>query len=181
MQADEGVGLEPVPADAVAPVDQGHAHVGVVDQRVGERHPHGPGADHEVVGLDTVRHPSTQTRSGAAVHLARRIAEPVTASPEPRRPTPPRRPRVHVREGTARPARVGVVEHDRDERVGRLAAQWRGQGPLDGLVEWTLATPACAARRPTRWSRSCSTTPTRAGRAVPPDVHGAAAVAVGER
>ena len=68
VQPDERVGLEPVAADAVAAVDQGHAYVGVVDQRVGERHAHGAGADHEVVGLDGARHGSTQARDRRPVH-----------------------------------------------------------------------------------------------------------------
>ena len=59
VQPDEGVGLQPVPADAVATVDQRDARVGVVDQRVGERHPDGAGADHEVVGLEGASHGST--------------------------------------------------------------------------------------------------------------------------
>ena len=62
MQAHERVGLEPVAPDAVAAVDQGDAHVGVVDQRVGERHAHGPGPDHQVVGLDCACHLTTQPR-----------------------------------------------------------------------------------------------------------------------
>ena len=66
MQSHEGVRVAPVPADAVAPVDQGHAYVGVVDQRVDETHAHGPRTDHEVVGIDRVRHaydPSTRAAS----------------------------------------------------------------------------------------------------------------------
>ncbi len=40
----------------VAAVDDCDANVGVVDQRIGERHPGGAGPDYEVVGLDTARH-----------------------------------------------------------------------------------------------------------------------------
>ncbi len=56
MQPDEGIGVQPVPTDPVAPIDQGHPHLGVVDQRVGERHAHGAGTHHEVVGLDHAGH-----------------------------------------------------------------------------------------------------------------------------
>ena len=59
VQADEGVGVEPVPADAVPAIDQRHPHVGVVDQRVRERHAHGPGADDEVVHVEPLDHPVT--------------------------------------------------------------------------------------------------------------------------
>ena len=68
MQAHERVGLEPVAPDTVAAVDEGDAHVGVVDQGVGERHAHGPGPDHEVVGLDSARHEATQARARPGVH-----------------------------------------------------------------------------------------------------------------
>ena len=67
MQADERVGVEPVPADAVPAVDQGHPDVGVVDQGVGERHAHGARTHHEVVGVDRARHAfnsSTEAASG---------------------------------------------------------------------------------------------------------------------
>ena len=78
MQADERVRLEPVPADAVATVDQRHAYVGVVDQGVGERHPHGAGSHHEVVGVDGARHGSTVALGGRLVHglptLTQRLA-----------------------------------------------------------------------------------------------------------
>ncbi len=40
MQADERIGVKPLPADAVPPINQSHSHVGVVDQRVRERHAH---------------------------------------------------------------------------------------------------------------------------------------------
>ena len=60
VQPHERVRLEPVAADAVPAVDQSHADVGgVVDQRVSERHPHGAGPDHEVVGVDAAGHEVT--------------------------------------------------------------------------------------------------------------------------
>ena len=61
MQTDEGVGVQPVPTDAVTSVDHGHADVGVVDQRVCERHAHGTGADDEVVSLQAARHGAIQS------------------------------------------------------------------------------------------------------------------------
>ena len=74
MQADEGVRLEPVPADAMAPVDQGHAYVGMVGQGVGERHPDGTGPHHEVVGFDDARHGSTVALGRSHVHGNVRMA-----------------------------------------------------------------------------------------------------------
>ena len=55
VQLDERVGPAPVSADAVAAVDQRHRDVRVIDQGVGERHPRGTGADHQVVDVDQVR------------------------------------------------------------------------------------------------------------------------------
>ena len=92
VQADEGVRLEPVPADAVATVDQGHADVGVVDQRVGEGHPHGAGAHHEIVGFDSARHESTLPPYAPRVH----------GSPGKPAPTSPR-----LVDPIRQPARVG--------------------------------------------------------------------------
>ena len=64
VQPDEGVRVAPVPADAVAPVDQGHPGVGVVDQGVDEAHPHRPCTDHEIVDVHQAGHRTTQTRPG---------------------------------------------------------------------------------------------------------------------
>ena len=66
MQPHERVGLEPVAADAVPAVDQRDAHVGVVDQRVRERHPGGPRADDQVVGLDARVTGNQSTSRGTA-------------------------------------------------------------------------------------------------------------------
>ena len=68
VQADEGIGVEPVPADAVPAVDDRHAHVGVVDQRIRERHARGAGPHHEIVGFDSACHWSTQARRRRRVH-----------------------------------------------------------------------------------------------------------------
>ena len=62
MQSHERIGVEPVSAHAVAAVDHHDADVGVLDQRVGERHPRGPGAHDEVVDLDLTPHEETQAR-----------------------------------------------------------------------------------------------------------------------
>ena len=59
MQPDERVGLQPVPADAVPPVDEDHADVGMVDQRVGERHARSTCTHHQVVGVEGARHAPT--------------------------------------------------------------------------------------------------------------------------
>ena len=42
VQAHERIGLEPVAADAMAPVDERDAYVGMVDERVREAHPVAP-------------------------------------------------------------------------------------------------------------------------------------------
>ena len=68
VQADEGIRLQPVPADAVATVDQGHAYVGVVGQGVREGHSRGAGTHHEVVGFDRAPHESTVAPPCRRVH-----------------------------------------------------------------------------------------------------------------
>ena len=52
VELHERVGVLPVTACGVATVDQGDVHIGVVEQRVGEGHPHRPGADDEIVGVE---------------------------------------------------------------------------------------------------------------------------------
>ena len=64
MQPHERVRVEPVPARAVPPVDQRDPDVGMVDQRVGERHPGRARPDHHVVGLDHARHRLTVAATG---------------------------------------------------------------------------------------------------------------------
>ena len=51
VQLDERVRVEPMPAGRVPAVDQRDVHIGVIDQRVGERHAHRARADDEIVGL----------------------------------------------------------------------------------------------------------------------------------
>ena len=80
MQPDERVRREPVPAGAVPPVDQRDADVGVVDQRVRERHPGRARADHEVVGFDQAGHRTrnhrrwTSPSTGPRLSLVCRLA-----------------------------------------------------------------------------------------------------------
>jgi hypothetical protein len=62
VQADEGVGVEPVSADAVTTVHQGNTHVGVVDQRICKRHTGGTGTNDQIVGFDGAPHAPTQAR-----------------------------------------------------------------------------------------------------------------------
>jgi hypothetical protein len=64
VQANEGVGVQPMSADTVPPVDHHHADVRMVDQRVRERHPRGAGADHQVVGLQELHHRHMLTLPG---------------------------------------------------------------------------------------------------------------------
>ena len=68
MEPNERVRVEPVPADAVAAVDEGHGGVGVPDERVGERHPRRAGPDHHVVGLQHLGHPVMLTLRAGAVN-----------------------------------------------------------------------------------------------------------------
>ena len=57
-----------MPADPVAPVDQGDADIGVVGEGVGETHPHGAGSHHQVVGVNGARHGSTLSPGARRVH-----------------------------------------------------------------------------------------------------------------
>lgn len=50
MQLDERVGILPVTPGCLAAIDEGDVDFGMVDQRVGECHPHGSGANDQVVG-----------------------------------------------------------------------------------------------------------------------------------
>ena len=52
MEPYERIGVQPVAARLVTPVDQNDLGVRVRDQRVGEGHPGRTGPDNEVVGLD---------------------------------------------------------------------------------------------------------------------------------
>jgi hypothetical protein len=52
MESNERVGVVPMSARAVAPIDHHDIGVGVGDQLVGERHAGCAGTDHEVVRLD---------------------------------------------------------------------------------------------------------------------------------
>ena len=52
VEPDERVGVVPVAARPVCPVDDHHGGVGLLEDDVGERHPHRAGADDEVVGFE---------------------------------------------------------------------------------------------------------------------------------
>ena len=52
VQLHERIRVLPVPAGGVAAVDQGDMHVGVVDQRVGERHAHRACTHDQVIGVE---------------------------------------------------------------------------------------------------------------------------------
>jgi hypothetical protein len=56
VQLDERVRVEPVPAGRVAAIDERDVHVCVIDERIGERHAHGSGADDEIVGFERSHH-----------------------------------------------------------------------------------------------------------------------------
>ena len=56
MEADKGVRVQPMAADAVPTVHHDHADVRVVEQRVRERHPRRARADHQIVGLQHLDH-----------------------------------------------------------------------------------------------------------------------------
>ena len=60
MQPDERVDVGPVPARALAPVDDDDVGVAVRDQCVRERQPTDAGADDEVVGVQVHAHSITQ-------------------------------------------------------------------------------------------------------------------------
>ena len=59
METDVGVRVDPVPAGSEAAIDDRDRRPGMREERVGKRHPRGPGADHEIVGFDLfVGHPT---------------------------------------------------------------------------------------------------------------------------
>jgi hypothetical protein len=62
VQADKRIGVEPVSADTVTPVDHSHTHIGVVDQRIRERHTGGASSHHQIVSFHCDRHGSTKPR-----------------------------------------------------------------------------------------------------------------------
>ena len=49
MQLDERIGVLPMASGAVPMIDERDVDIGMVDQRVGERHAHGAGADDQIV------------------------------------------------------------------------------------------------------------------------------------
>ena len=51
MKSNKRVCVKPMPSGAVPTVDEDHADVRVVDEGIGERHPHRTRADHHVVGF----------------------------------------------------------------------------------------------------------------------------------
>src|SRR3954451_2584870 len=68
MEAHERIGVVPVAARAMAPIDHHDVDFGVCDQFVGERHAGSASADHQVVGLEN-RHaeiPCSVASSGAS-------------------------------------------------------------------------------------------------------------------
>ena len=71
VQPHERIGLAPVAPDTLPAVDERDPDVGVVDQRVGERHAGGAGPDHQVVGLHGVRHAATTAQPRRDVHRCR--------------------------------------------------------------------------------------------------------------
>ena len=74
MQADERIGVVPVTAGSARPVDDHDGRVGFVEDHVGEGHPHGAGADDQIVGFE---HPWTVGEIGPcrpAAALGRRSA-----------------------------------------------------------------------------------------------------------
>ena len=56
MQPDEGIRIQPMPAGGMPLIDQYDADIGVVDERVDERHTRCPRADNQVVRVKHPRH-----------------------------------------------------------------------------------------------------------------------------
>src|SRR5437868_10051705 len=52
MKAHERVGVVPMPARAIAPIDHDDVGLGLGDQRISERHSGGTRSDDEIVGFD---------------------------------------------------------------------------------------------------------------------------------
>ncbi len=55
MKLDEGVGILPVAPSCMPTIDKCDVHIGVIDQGVGERHPHSTGSDDDVVRAERAR------------------------------------------------------------------------------------------------------------------------------
>ena len=69
MKSNERVCAQPMSADAMPTVDQDHADVRMIDQRVGERHAHGTRAHHQVIGLKyRLRHAPMLAARGTLVN-----------------------------------------------------------------------------------------------------------------
>src|SRR5262245_39049983 len=58
MQADVGIGVDPVSAGGVAAIDDRDGRVGMREQRVGERHSRGARTDNEIVRFEFLVHHS---------------------------------------------------------------------------------------------------------------------------
>ena len=56
VELHEGIGVEPMTTGRVATIDERDVHIRVIDERVGERHPHRTGPHDEVVRLRCCRH-----------------------------------------------------------------------------------------------------------------------------
>src|SRR5438552_19134770 len=52
MKAHERVGVVPMPARAIAPIDHDDVGLGLGDQRISERHSGGARSDDEIIGFD---------------------------------------------------------------------------------------------------------------------------------
>jgi len=52
MKSDVGIGVEPMPAGRVTTVHDRDGRIRMPEERVGECHPGGPGADDEIVGVE---------------------------------------------------------------------------------------------------------------------------------
>lgn len=79
MQPHERVVLKPAPAHPVTPVHERDPHLRrVVDEGVGEPHPHHARADHQVIDLDPVRNaptPSSTTSARPVCEVSRTAPE----------------------------------------------------------------------------------------------------------
>ena len=53
-----------MPACNLAAVNEGDVDIGVINQRIGERHSHSTSTDNEVVGCDRSRHPPKASSPG---------------------------------------------------------------------------------------------------------------------
>jgi len=76
MKSDVGIGVEPMPAGRVTTVHDRDGRIRMPEERVGECHPGGPGADDEIVGVELLVHGYDLSSTGVRRQKERPIPSP---------------------------------------------------------------------------------------------------------